>query len=36
MVQLTAIASVALGLVIAYRIGIMDGLFSASPHWTPK
>jgi high-affinity nickel-transport protein len=36
MVQLTALASVVLGLMLAYRIGVDDGLFSASPRWTPE
>ena len=36
MVQLTALASILLGLFIAYRIGFQDALFSTSPHWTPE
>lgn len=27
--------SLAFGLVVAYQIGIVDGLFRHSPHWTP-
>lgn len=27
--------SLAFGLVVAYQIGMVDGLFSHSPHWTP-
>jgi high-affinity nickel-transport protein len=27
--------SLVFGLVVAYQIGIVDGLFSHSPHWTP-
>jgi hypothetical protein len=29
-------ASVALGLFLAHRIGMTDGLFSATPIWTPR
>ncbi len=36
MVQLTSLVSIGLGVVLAYRIGIGDGLFSATPHWTPQ
>ena len=28
--------SLAFGLFIAYRIGIVDGLFTGTPHWTPE
>jgi ABC-type nickel/cobalt efflux system permease component RcnA len=28
--------SVAFGLFVAYRIGVVDGLFSAAPNWTPR
>ena len=28
--------SVAFGLWLAYQIGVVDGLFSASPHWSPE
>jgi high-affinity nickel permease len=28
--------SLAFGLFIAYRIGVVDGLFTAHPHWTPE
>ncbi|HSY81639.1 MAG TPA: hypothetical protein VK807_07750 [Gemmatimonadaceae bacterium] len=28
--------SLAFGLFIAYRIGIVDGLFTSHPHWTPE
>jgi high-affinity nickel-transport protein len=28
--------SVGLGLVLAYRIGVIDGLFTAHPHWDPR
>jgi high-affinity nickel-transport protein len=27
--------SLALGLVLAYQVGVVDGLFSRAPHWTP-
>jgi ABC-type nickel/cobalt efflux system permease component RcnA len=36
MVQITSLISIGLGLFIAYRIGIIDGLFSSSPRWTPE
>jgi ABC-type nickel/cobalt efflux system permease component RcnA len=28
--------SLAVGLVLAYQIGLVDGLFTGDPHWTPK
>ena len=28
--------SLAFGLFLAYRIGVVDGLFSAAPRWTPR
>jgi len=28
--------SLGVGLVLAYQIGLVDGLFTADPHWTPK
>jgi len=30
------LVSVAFGLLLAYRIGVVDGLFSATPSWTPR
>jgi hypothetical protein len=30
------LVSVAFGLFIAYRIGVVDGLFSVAPNWTPR
>jgi hypothetical protein len=36
-VQLAAgVASVCFGLFLAHRVGIVDGLFAATPHWTPN
>jgi high-affinity nickel-transport protein len=35
MVTGTGILSLAFGLVMAYQIGVMDGLFSSHPSWTP-
>jgi len=32
----TGLASVAVGLFLAYRITVIDGLFAAVPKWTPK
>ncbi len=32
----SGVASVAFGLFLAHRIGFVDGLFSASPAWTPQ
>jgi hypothetical protein len=32
----TGLASVALGLLLAYRIAVIDGLFAAVPTWTPN
>jgi high-affinity nickel-transport protein len=28
--------SIGFGLVVAYQIGIVDGLFTSAPHWTPR
>jgi hypothetical protein len=36
MVQVTSLVSIGLGLVLAYKVGIADGLFTASPTWTPR
>jgi hypothetical protein len=35
MVTGTGILSLAFGLVVAYQIGVVDGLFSSHPAWTP-
>jgi hypothetical protein len=36
-VQLVAgVASVCFGLFLAHRVGVVDGLFAATPHWTPQ
>jgi high-affinity nickel-transport protein len=35
MVAGTGVLSLAFGLVVAYQIGIVDGLFSSHPSWTP-
>ena len=32
----SGLLSLAFGLFIAYRIGIVDGLFTNHPHWTPE
>jgi high-affinity nickel-transport protein len=32
----TGLASVALGVVLAYRIGFVHGLFTGHPQWTPQ
>lgn len=32
----SGLISLAFGLFVAYRIGFVDGLFTAAPHWTPK
>jgi high-affinity nickel-transport protein len=34
--QVTSLVSIGLGLFLAYRIGIADGLFSSTPRWTPN
>jgi hypothetical protein len=35
--QLAAgVASVCVGLFLAHRVGVVDGLFAATPHWTPQ
>ena len=28
--------SLGVGLVLAYQIGLVDGLFTSDPQWTPK
>jgi high-affinity nickel permease len=36
-VQVAAgVASVCFGLFLAHRVGVVDGLFAATPHWTPQ
>jgi high-affinity nickel permease len=36
-VELAAgVASVCIGLFLAHRVGVVDGLFAATPHWTPR
>jgi high-affinity nickel-transport protein len=32
----SGLASLGLGVFLAYRIGVVDGLFTGSPHWTPR
>ena len=32
----SGVVSVAFGLVLAYRIGVTNGLFGANPSWTPQ
>lgn len=32
----SGLVSLGFGLVLAYKIGVLDGLFSASPTWTPR
>ena len=32
----SGLLSVAFGLVVAYQIGILGGLFAGQPHWTPR
>jgi hypothetical protein len=34
--KLTGALSLAFGLVLAYRLGIVDGLFTSAPRWTPQ
>ena len=35
MVTATGVLSLAFGIVVAYQIGVVDGLFTAHPSWTP-
>jgi high-affinity nickel-transport protein len=35
-VSVTGIASIAFGLFLAYKFGVVDGLFAATPSWTPQ
>ena len=30
------VASIAFGLILAHKVGVIDGLFAATPHWDPK
>jgi ABC-type nickel/cobalt efflux system permease component RcnA len=32
----SGVLSLAFGLFLAYQIGVVDGLFSGDPHWTPE
>ena len=32
----SGLLSLAFGLFVAYHIGVVDGLFTAHPHWTPE
>ena len=32
----SGVISLAVGLALAYRIGVVDGLFGANPRWTPR
>ena len=32
----SGVASIAFGLVLAHKVGVVDGLFAATPVWTPK
>ena len=36
LVTLSGVASVVFGAFLVYQIGIVDGLFRASVHWTPQ
>ena len=36
MSPITGLVSIAFGLFLAYKIGIVDGLFSGTPTWDPK
>ena len=36
LVRLTGLVSICCGLVLAYRIGILDGLFGGLPTWNPR
>jgi high-affinity nickel-transport protein len=36
LVTATGVVSLVFGLFIAYRIGFVDGLFTAHPFWTPQ
>ncbi len=35
MVTATGVLSLAFGVVVAYQIGVVDGLFTSHPSWTP-
>lgn len=36
MSRMTGLASIAFGLFLAYKIGVVDGLFSDAPTWNPR
>jgi hypothetical protein len=33
--MISGVISVAFGLILAYQICVVQGLFGSSPHWTP-
>ena len=36
LVLASGVASIAFGLFLVYRIGVVDGLLASGPHWTPQ
>jgi high-affinity nickel-transport protein len=36
MARATGALSLAFGMLVLYKIGIVDGLFTSNPHWTPR
>jgi hypothetical protein len=36
LVGASGVLSLALGLLVAYQIGFVDGLFTGHPSWTPR
>jgi hypothetical protein len=34
--RVTGLISIAFGLFLAYRIGVVDGLLLGVPHWSPR
>ena len=32
----SGLAALGFGCLLAYRVGFIDGLFTGSPHWTPR
>jgi len=32
----SGLISVAFGIAVAYQVGVVDGLFMRTPHWTPR
>ena len=34
--RVSGLISVPFGIAVAYQVGVVDGLFMRTPHWTPR